>query len=67
MPGYVYRGDNKPESARSVGRPPKFRPELCGTPAGYAQHSQWKWKACDPCKQARKAYDAEYLAKKRGK
>ena len=53
------------ETSRPVGRPPRLKPELCGTPAGYGQHFRWKQRPCEACKQARKVYDAEYLARKK--
>lgn len=50
-------------------RPPQgphlFNPSLCGTNAGYHQHNRHGQDRCEPCKQAHRAYDAAYRAKRR--
>jgi hypothetical protein len=65
MAGYAYKGSNPSESSRSTGRPPTFRPELCGTTAGYMQHYRRKDKRCEPCHKAKQEYDAERRARKK--
>lgn len=67
------RAYNAARKAAGTVPPPKplgrrarpFDPSLCGTTAGWNQHSRHKQPRCEACKQARKIYDAEYLARKR--
>jgi len=58
MPGYVYGGDNAPESGRGRGRPKNPPSEVCGTYEGYMRHFRRKDKRCEPCKKARREYRA---------
>ncbi len=68
MPGYVYKGNqpHKPEEHSHGNKKTGlwlYRPELCGTNAGYHQHGRYKQKKCDPCLKAHRDYDAEYRAR----
>jgi hypothetical protein len=67
MAGYVYGGDQPHKPPRAPGGRPAtglmpFEQGKCGTNAGYHQHHRHEQKPCLECKDAHKAYDAEYRA-----
>ena len=40
-----------------------FNPDACGTMPGYRRHRRRRVPVCEPCKAARKVYDAPYTKK----
>ena len=57
LAGKPMDGDNR----RRTG----FRPDTCGTTAGYSRHLRHKVLLCDPCREAKNKYDRTRRAGKR--
>lgn len=59
---YVFREPDPPP--KKVPDKKKYRPELCGTTAGYAQHRRYGNEKCAECLDAQAKHSAAYRARK---
>lgn len=56
---YVYRGDRpyEPRTREKTKVTESFDPSACGTNKGFNRHYRAGEEACEPCREARNAYD----------
>jgi len=59
---WITRTDPPPAKIQD---PKDFRPELCGTTLGYAQHRRFKNEKCAGCLEAQAKHSAAYRARKK--